>query len=116
MPKLEFPAYFENGTRGIRCTQEIKHNEAFLYVPYKMLITVSGTKAHKVLGPIIDNHPEVFDNRGSGEKLVIALRMLYEITLGKDSYWFPWLATLDMGEVSFTKKWTEEELEMVQGD
>ena len=43
MPKLEYPAYFNNGLEGIRCKEPIEHREAFLFVPYKMIITVRDT-------------------------------------------------------------------------
>ena len=39
-PKLEYPAYFEGGLVGMRAKQPIEHREAFISVPYKMLITV----------------------------------------------------------------------------
>ena len=46
MPKLEFPAYFEGGLLGTRVTQDIQHREAYLFVPYKMLLSVKNTLAH----------------------------------------------------------------------
>ena len=49
MPKLEYPAYFENGLEGTRCKEDIEHREAFLFVPYKMMISVKDTHSHKVL-------------------------------------------------------------------
>ena len=39
MPKCEFPAYF-NGVRGVRCLEDIEHNDTFLYVPYKAIMSV----------------------------------------------------------------------------
>lgn len=41
-PKLEYPAYFEGGLVGVRALEQINHREAFISVPYKMLITVDG--------------------------------------------------------------------------
>jgi hypothetical protein len=43
MPKLHYPAYFENGLIGARCKEDIQHREAFLYIPYKMLLSVKYT-------------------------------------------------------------------------
>ena len=40
MPNLEFPAEFENGVTGMRCKTTIKHREAYLFVPTKMMFTV----------------------------------------------------------------------------
>ena len=41
MPKLEYPAYFEDGLVGVKVTQDIAHREAYLAVPYKMIISVT---------------------------------------------------------------------------
>ena len=41
MPKLEYPAKFENGLIGIKCVENIENREVFLAIPYKMLICVS---------------------------------------------------------------------------
>ena len=61
MPKLEYPAYFEGGLVGVRTTSKIEHRESFLSIPYKMLMTVEAVKRHEVLGPIIAENPQVFD-------------------------------------------------------
>lgn len=33
MPKLEYPATFENGVTGVRVTEDIQNREAFLFIP-----------------------------------------------------------------------------------
>ena len=53
MPKLEYPAYFEGGLLGVRCKEDIEHREAYLFVPYKMLMSVGKAQKHPVLGEII---------------------------------------------------------------
>ena len=55
MPKLDL-----KGDK-LSIKEQIPNREAFLFVPYKMIISVNKTLMHEVLGPIIDNHPEVFD-------------------------------------------------------
>jgi len=40
-PKLEYPAYFEDGLLGVRCKEDINHREAYLFVPLKMMMTVT---------------------------------------------------------------------------
>jgi hypothetical protein len=40
MPKLEYPAYFDDGLIGVRCKEDIEHREAFLYVPYKVMMSI----------------------------------------------------------------------------
>ena len=38
----------------------IEHCEAFISVPYNMIITVDRARRHEVLGPIIEENPQVF--------------------------------------------------------
>ena len=57
MPKLEYPAYFEGGLVGMRAIAPIEHREAFLAIPYRMLMTVASAQQHPVLGPIITDNP-----------------------------------------------------------
>ena len=61
MPKMEYPAFFEGGLIGARAKEDINHREAFLYVPYKILISVGKAQAHPVLAHIIAQNPECFD-------------------------------------------------------
>ena len=56
-PKVEYPAYFEGGLVGVRAVEPIEHREAFLSVPYKMLMTVDSAQRHPVLGRIIEENP-----------------------------------------------------------
>jgi hypothetical protein len=57
MPKCEYPAYFENGLIGVKCKEDIHHREIYIYVPYKMLMSVKGTLEHPILGSIIQKYP-----------------------------------------------------------
>jgi len=119
MPKCEFPAQFEHGLRGVKCIEDIQHREAYLYVPYKMIMNVHNTSQHEVLGPIIAENPDCFDEEEGeicSDQMILTLRVLYEMTLGKKSYWYPYIRQLDMEEVDLTRRWTEQELEMAQDD
>ena len=40
MPKCSYPAYFENGVIGVRCTEDIEYREAYICVPFKMVMSV----------------------------------------------------------------------------
>ena len=53
LPKLEYPAFFEGGLIGLKCTADINHREAFAYVPYKLLMTVGKAMSHPIIGHII---------------------------------------------------------------
>ena len=53
MPKLEYPAIFEGGLLGVKCTEDIYNREAYLFIPWKMLITVNKVKEDPVIGPLL---------------------------------------------------------------
>ena len=112
MPKIEYPAYFDNGLVGARCEEEIEHREAFLFVPYKMLLSVSKIKDHEVLGPVILDHPELTQEEGReyADNIILTLALIYEVTLGKESYWYPYLR--QMPDVVVTSLWDTEDIEM----
>ena len=84
MPKLEYPAIFENGLIGIRIKEDIANREAYLYVPYKMSITVSKILENPILRPIIDSNPQCFHEymEIDWQLFVLTLGIIYEITLG----------------------------------
>ena len=60
MPKCEYPAYFDGGLLGIKCKEDIKHRDVYIYIPYKMLLSIKSTQEHAVLGEIVKAHPECF--------------------------------------------------------
>ena len=80
MPKCEYPYYFEGDLVGVRATAPIEHREAFMAIPYKMLMTVDGAQQHEVLGPIIEDNPLLFseDEKGDWEQLTLVLYLIYE--------------------------------------
>ena len=79
-PKLEYPAYFEGGLVGVRALEPIEHREAFLSIPYKMLMTVDAAQRHPVLGPLIKENPQIFheDEKGDWEQLTLVVYLIYE--------------------------------------
>lgn len=60
MPKVEYPTYFD-GIRGTRSTGNIEHREAYISLPFKMVMSVGKAKNHPVLSKIIDSNPKMFD-------------------------------------------------------
>lgn len=60
IPKLEYPAVFDHGLVGVRAIEDIEHREAFLFVPFKMLITMELARNHPEVGHIFIDHPELF--------------------------------------------------------
>ena len=88
MPKLA-----TNG-ETVTVKDKLPNREAFLFIPYKMIISVNKALDHDVLGPIINNHPEIFDEEDSDqyrEHFILVLALIYEMVLEKDSYWQPYL-------------------------
>ena len=57
MPSLKYPGVFKDGLIGMECLEDIKHREAFIFVPYKMHITVEKAKKHPELSKIIEENP-----------------------------------------------------------
>jgi|TARA_B110000285_G_C14593206_1_gene367302 hypothetical protein len=54
-------------------------------IPYKMLFSVEKISKHPVLGPIIEEHQEVFiddENEGRKDELIMTLGIAYEMSLG----------------------------------
>lgn len=93
MPKLQYPAFFDFMVEGVQIKDDIQHREAYLFVPYKMLFSVSKVQKHKILKPLIDGHSELFSEseRQDSKMLTLTLGLMYEITLGKNSYWYPYI-------------------------
>ena len=109
MPKIEYPAYFEGGLVGMRAIAPIEHREAFLAIPYRMLMTVVAAQQHPVLGPIITDNPQVFSHEqreGDWEQLTLVFYMIYEHQKGEDSFWKPYLDL--MPDTKFFCHWDEQ--------
>ena len=95
MPKLA-----TNG-ETVTVKDKVANREAMIFVPYKMIISVNKTLDHEVLGPIVNNHPEIFDEDNGDqyrEHLILLLALIYEMVLEKDSFWDPYLKTLSFCE------------------
>lgn len=99
-------------------TSEIQHNEAFMFVPYHLIISVTKTQSHKVLGSVVLEHPECFSDEKdepehTWEHMILVLAIMYELTLGKNSKWEPYLKMLPF-DADLTCDWSQEDMEMVQ--
>ena len=118
-PKLEYPAHFQNGLVGVRCREEILNREAFLYVPYKMMFTVSKVQNHPILGPIVKDNPSLFEHYDQSigpvwEVMTLLMGIFYEIAQGPKSYWYPWIR--QMLDIPTPCIWKDHELEMLEDD
>ena len=92
MPKVEYPAFFDDGLIGARCKEQIEHREAFLFVPYKMLMSICKAQKHPVLDIILRQNVESFyEQNQDWEQFQLTLFIFYEMTLEQASYWYPYL-------------------------
>ena len=62
-PKLKYPGFFENGLVGLEVTEEIKHREAFIAVPYHAIISVDTCLQDKSLAKFYEENPQLFTNK-----------------------------------------------------
>ena len=98
-PKLEFPAIFEGGLWGVRATEDIVHNEAFVAVPYTAIMSCDKALADPTLGPLLAAHPELFGAKNlDGEHNMMLVFFFFEWQKGPESFWFPWFKVFPMDD------------------
>ena len=117
MPKLEYPAYFDDGLIGVRCKEDIQHREAFLFVPYKIMMCTKKAQNDLICGPIILDHPYIFNESFANtdwEQFTLTLFIFSEMVKGKESFYYPYLRT--MPDVEFSASWDEHVIEMFQDE
>ena len=116
MPHLEYPAYFDGGLLGVKCKKDIRYHEAYMCVPFKMIMSLEKAYIHPVLKKIIEENQDCFeeDFNQDFEQMTLALFIVYEMTLGKESYWYPYLRL--MPDVEFTCSWSDKDMEEAQDE
>jgi hypothetical protein len=113
MSKLDYPATFDQGLVGVKAKKDIEHREAFLYVPFKMLITMELVHNHPEVGHVFKDNPGLFTKKHDDfEQLTLALFMMYEYQKGKESFWFPYLNLLP--DVEFFCHWKQKWLDATE--
>lgn len=118
MNKLEFPAEFQDGLVGVRVTEDIEHNESFLFVPYEVILSVSKAQEDKAINSIILEHPECFseDKDGpehTGDHMILVLALMYHIAQGTQSPLLPYLRILPFDQ-EMSCEWSIEDMEKLQ--
>ena len=103
--KIKYPGYFEGGLVGVQATAPIEHREAFISVPYKMLMTVEAARRHPVLSPILRDNPQLFSEaqKGDWEQLTLVIYLCYEFMKGEESFWKPYIDL--MPDTTFFCEW-----------
>ena len=118
---VRYPVAFgEDGQLvGIAARREIGFNEAYLYVPMKVIICASKVLKSEI-GPIIDKYINAFNNKSSTRQnqgqdksltanersitttqhLIIIFFVLHEMSKGEDSFWHPWFDVSEKPDVT----------------
>ena len=78
MDKIEFPVVFWEGLVGSRAKEDIGDNEAFVYIPNKVLLTVERARSHSEIGHIFNNHDSIFKANEDRDFLTLLLLVMYE--------------------------------------
>ena len=60
MPKIDYPALFENDLLGVVATQKIEHNSMICAIPYKVLITRDKCQEDPILKRVFSDNPKTF--------------------------------------------------------
>ena len=78
-----------------------------IYVPQRLLMSVKGTFDHEILGPILEDFPEI--SKTEDFNLVLAMRLIYEANLDDQSLWYDWIKVLPVCYHLF--EWSSDEIE-----
>lgn len=108
MNKLEMPVNFD-GTNGVRAKTDIQPNEAFLFVPNKLLITVESARQSEI-AEVFKNHEQLFFTNLERDSLTVIVYLMHERLKGPESFWYPYFDALDMGKPAYL--WPPEAIEM----
>lgn len=115
MPKLEFPAYFEDGTVGVRATEPINHREAFIGVPFCITMNLQGAREDEVLGKIIEENPKVLGASAPiAAQMVLTLYVIHEHLKGADSFWKPYIDLMALSNQRPSCAWSEDLIDGMQ--
>ena len=94
--KVQWPAVYGNGLVGCLALEDIKPLEAFVYVPIRCQMSVEHAKASEI-GVMFTNHDSLFVGNYYRDVLIVCIFLMYERMKGEDSFWAPFINTLDAG-------------------
>lgn len=79
----------------MKALQPIEYREAYLFIPYKLLMTMESAKRVPELRYLIQNYEIFHERKGKEpEQCILTLFMLWEFQKGEDSFWWPYLDLL----------------------
>lgn len=94
--QIDFPAIFGSCLQGVICTEKIKSNEAFIFVPNKLIITIERAKFSE-LSYVFKAHESVFKGDYNSDFLALLIFVMHEVTKGIESFWHPYFNMIDAG-------------------
>lgn len=101
--QLIYPAVFTNNEEGYlvgsAARETINPNEIYLYVPAKLLITVDKALNSSEIGFIFEEHKYLFKATEDRDYLVLLVFLIYEHQKGPNSFWYPYFAAIDPGDL-----------------
>ena len=116
-PSVRYPVAFGEAGQLIGCAAKrpVGFNEAFVYVPMRLVICESKILQTEV-GPILKQYPELFTEgdggRTNGEHLTIMLFLLHEMSKGEASFWYPYFQISESPDQ--LSEWPEDILDELQ--
>lgn len=112
-PAVRYPVAFGSKGElvGVAARREIGLNEAYIYVPLKCIINESKARADPKIGHIFERYPHLFKNRDNSEHLIVIFFVLYEMSKGKDSFWYHYFEVSALPEM--LSKWSDAELDIL---
>jgi hypothetical protein len=66
-PKIDYPAFFEGGLVGGRVNSPIENREAWLFVPFKVIISIDKCLADPKLSVFYYQNPVLFSKKISND-------------------------------------------------
>jgi hypothetical protein len=80
MPKLEYPAVFDDTMVCLKVTKPINHMEMMIAVPYKLAITHTKALECENMRKIVEENPEEFgsNEKNFNEDFIMTIFLMYE--------------------------------------
>jgi hypothetical protein len=112
---IEYPVAFgKNGDLiGIAARRAIGPEEAYLYVPNKIIINDDKVMESDIAF-IIHRHKDVFDEHADSEYLRLIFFITYELCKGEKSMWYPYFGIAERSDLPAF--WDEKELEVLEDE
>ena len=107
-PKISWPVDDPScGSRGAIAQADIASNEPMLFIPIKLMMSPPNAYKDPVIGAILEENEDNLQ-----DDLLLAVFIMYEVSKGKSSFWYPYIRMLPEPETAM--RWTDAELRELQ--